>query len=80
MCVCGIGSKQHTGVSKANSASSHIWLKTKLRLDPESLERESRCIDGSIFTPTPSSKVESVIFVMFLKERRTFLLSKAAFM
>ncbi len=36
-----------------NSASSHIWLKTKLRInseilriDPESLERELRCIDG----------------------------------
>ncbi len=50
------GSKQHTGVSKANSSSSHIWLKTKLRIyseilriDPESLERESRCIDESIF-------------------------------
>jgi len=54
MCVRGIGSKQHTGVSKANSASSPIWLKTKprmdseiLRIDPESLERESRCIDFS---------------------------------
>ncbi len=59
--VWGIGSKQNTGVSKANTASSHIWLKTKLRidseilrLDPESLERESRRIDGSIFSPTPS--------------------------
>ncbi len=31
MCVWGIGSKQNTGISKANSASSHIWLKTKLR-------------------------------------------------
>ncbi len=27
MCVWGIGSKRNTGVSKANSASSHIWLK-----------------------------------------------------
>ncbi len=54
VCVCerGIGSKQNAGVSKANSASSHIWLKTKLiidseilRIDPVSLERESRCID-----------------------------------
>ncbi len=51
MCERGIGSKQNTGVSKANSASSHIWLKTKLRIDskilridPESLERELRCI------------------------------------
>ncbi len=50
-----------TGFSKANSASSQIWLKTKLRIDyeiliidPESLERESRCIDGSIFSPTPN--------------------------
>ncbi len=25
--------KQNTGVSKANLASSHIWLKTKLRID-----------------------------------------------
>ncbi len=52
VCVWGIGSKQNTGVSKENSESSHIWLKTKLRIDseilridPESLERESRCID-----------------------------------
>ncbi len=29
------GSKQNTGVCKANSASSHIWLKTKLRIDSE---------------------------------------------
>ncbi len=43
-----------------NSALSHIWLKTKLRIDseilkidPESLERESGCIDGSICSPTP---------------------------
>ncbi len=57
VCVWGIGSKQNTGVSKANSASSHIWLKTKLRIDPESLERESRCIDASIFSPTPSVTV-----------------------
>ncbi len=61
VCVSGIGSKQNTGFSKANSASSQIWLKTKLRIDyeiliidPESLERESRCIDGSIFSPTPN--------------------------
>ncbi len=62
VCVCerGIGSKQNMGVSKANSASSHIWLKTKLRInseilriDPESLERESLCIDGSIFFSHP---------------------------
>ncbi len=60
VCVWGIGSKQNTCVSKANSASSHIWLKTKLiidseilRIDPESLERELRCMDGSIFSPTP---------------------------
>ncbi len=53
VCVWGIGNKQNTGVSKANSASSHIWLKTMLRIysdilriDPESLERELRCIDG----------------------------------
>ncbi len=32
MCVWGIGSKQNTGVSKANSASAHIWLKTELRI------------------------------------------------
>ncbi len=51
VCVWGIGSKQNTGVFKANSASPHIWLKIKLRIDsdPELLERESRCIDGSIF-------------------------------
>ncbi len=43
--------KQNTGVSKANTASSHIWLKTKLRIHseilripPESLESKSRCI------------------------------------
>ncbi len=35
VCVWGIGSKQNMGVSKANSASSHIWLKTKLRIDSE---------------------------------------------
>ncbi len=41
--------------------SSHIWLKTKLRIDseilridPESLERESRWID--FFPPTPNKK------------------------
>ncbi len=61
VCVRGIGSKQNTGVSKANSASSYIWWKTKLRIDSEiltidrvSFERKSRCIDGSIFSPTPS--------------------------
>ncbi len=32
VCVRGIGSKQNTCVSKANSASSHIWLKTELRI------------------------------------------------
>ncbi len=60
LCVWGIGSKQNTCVSKANSASSHIWLKTKLRIDseilridPESLKRESWCIDGSIFSSHP---------------------------
>ncbi len=52
--------KQNTGVSKANTASSHIWLKTKLRIHseilripPESLESKSRCIDGSIYSPNP---------------------------
>ncbi len=52
VCVWGNESKQNTGVSNKNSASSHIWLKTKLRIDseilridPESLERESRWID-----------------------------------
>ncbi len=30
--VWGIGNKQHTGVSKANSTSSHILLKTELRI------------------------------------------------
>ncbi len=61
-CVCGIWSKQNTGVSKANSASLHIWLKTKLRIDseifiidPESLKKESGCIDGSVFSPTPTA-------------------------
>ncbi len=56
VCVRGIGSKQNTSVSKANSASSHICLKTKLRIyseilriDPESLERESQCIDFLFF-------------------------------
>ncbi len=37
VCVWGIGSKQNTGISKANLASSHIWLKTKLRIDSEIL-------------------------------------------
>ncbi len=62
----GIGSKQNTGVSKADSESSHIWLKTKLRIDseilridPESLERESRCID--FFSPTPSFYVAVLV-------------------
>ncbi len=41
VCVWGIGSKQNKGVSKANSASSHIWLKTKLRIDSEILRIES---------------------------------------
>ncbi len=60
VCVGGIGSKQNPGVSKAIYSSSHIWLKTKLRInseilriDPESLERESRCIDGFIFFSHP---------------------------
>ncbi len=60
-CVWGIGSKQHTGVSKANSASSHIWLKTELRIDseilridPESLEKESEWIN---FFPLPPLSV-----------------------
>ncbi len=60
VCVWGIGIKQNMGVSKANSASMPIWLKTKLRIDSEklktdreSLERESRCIDGSIFFSHP---------------------------
>ncbi len=59
VCVWGIGRKQNTGVSKANQVASHIWLKTKLRIDseiitidPETLKRESRCIDGYIFPPT----------------------------
>ncbi len=49
--MSGIRSKPNMGVSKANSVSSHICLKTKLRIDseilridPESFERESRCI------------------------------------
>ncbi len=37
VCVWVIGSKQNTGVSKANPASSHIWLKTKLKIDSEIL-------------------------------------------
>ncbi len=47
VCVWGIGNKQT--VSKANTASLHIWLKKInseiLRIDPKSLERDSRCID-----------------------------------
>ncbi len=31
-CMWGIESKQHMAVSKANSASSHIWLKTSPEL------------------------------------------------
>ncbi len=45
VCVWVTVSQQNTGVSKANSASSPIWLKTKLRIDPELLERESRWIN-----------------------------------
>ncbi len=52
LCVRENGSKRQTGVSKANSVSSHIWLKTKLRIDSEILSwRENR--DGSLFSPTP---------------------------
>ncbi len=40
VCVWGIGSKQNTGVSKANSASSHIWLK----LSSESILKFSESI------------------------------------
>ncbi len=71
-CVWGIGSKQNTGVSKSNLASSHIWLKTKLRIDSEilriyleSLEREPRCIDESIFSPNP------YIFINIKKKKKT---------
>ncbi len=52
VCMWRIGSKQNMAVYKAKSASSYIWLKTKLRidseilrLDPESSERESRWIE-----------------------------------
>ncbi len=63
ICEWGIGSKHNTGVSKANSASSHIWLKTKLRIDSEILRiqnrwRESR--DASMdhfFSLTPTAHV-----------------------
>ncbi len=55
VCVWGIGSKQNTCVSKANTASSHNWLKTKLRIDPESLERKIAMQSfESIFSPTPN--------------------------
>ncbi len=37
VCVWGIGSKQNTCVYKVNSVSSHIWLKTKLRINSEIL-------------------------------------------
>ncbi len=48
VCVWGIGSKQNTGVSKANSASSHIWLKTKLRIDPWNSQNRSRIVGERI--------------------------------
>ncbi len=32
VCVCVCNWKQAAGVSKANSVSAHIWLKTKLRI------------------------------------------------
>ncbi len=58
-CMCVSNWKQaEYGCSKANSALSHIWLKTKLRIhseilriDPESLERESRWINFSFLPP-----------------------------
>ncbi len=61
--VCVRNRKQaEYGFSRANSASSHFWLKTKLRIDseilridPESLERESRWID---FFPTFKVRLE----------------------
>ncbi len=43
VCVWGIGSKQNTGVSKANSASSHIWLKT---ISSESILKFSETIQN----------------------------------
>ncbi len=45
MRVWGIGSKQNTGVSKANSALSHIWLKTKLRIDSEILRIDQQSLE-----------------------------------
>ncbi len=48
--VCVIGSKQKTGVSKA-AQSSHIWLKTKLRIDSEILNYLSILINTIISGP-----------------------------
>ncbi len=57
VCVWGIVSKQNTGVSKANSASSHIWLKTKLRIDSEILRIDPESFKNAMhqyFSPTPN--------------------------
>ncbi len=40
---------QHTGVSKANSAPSHIWLKTKLRIDSEIQRIDSESLESESY-------------------------------
>ncbi len=58
VCVGGIGSKQNPGVSKANYSSSHIWLKTKLRINSELIQNRWRenhdALMDFFFSPTPS--------------------------
>ncbi len=59
-CMCVRNRKQAVGVSKANSASSHIWLKT----NSESIQnrwRENR--DGSIFFLPPILIILQKIYI-----------------
>ncbi len=53
VCVGGIGSKLNTGVSKVNSASSHIWLKTKLIIASETLRIDRESFSESIIFSHP---------------------------
>ncbi len=62
MHVCEEFEASRIQVFLKQTASSHICLKTKLRIDseifiidPESLKKESGCIDGSVFSPTPTA-------------------------
>ncbi len=51
-------------VSKANSASSHIWLKTKLRIDSEILRIVGeRIAMDRFFSPTPNIYTVKIIRV-----------------